>query len=311
MDKATIIENIDKIRIARGMTKKQLAEAAGYKNPGSVCKRNSLGEISLDNVFRFAKALGVEPYVLLKGEVKEATEFEVPFDARSLYPQNFAYDGLVERYEHSNLSEHEKHVTIMDEFYRIHVPSLLDVIETDFSQRDREIIEMYWKRNMSLSDIARHYNLSRERVRQIIAKILRKIGCIKRREKYTMASPDEINEYRKEVIQLTMAINTHKERLSEAIDNERILVRTPIEELNLSVRPYNCLVRSGYHFVDELIGIPADNLTKIHGLGIKSLDELLQKLHEYGIEIEQRENGELFTAPIMTKENRFLTKGDN
>lgn len=305
MDKDTIIKNIDKIRIARGMTKKQLSEIAGYKNANAVCRRNSLGEISLDNVFRFAKALGVEPYVLLKGEVKEVTEFEVPFDVWSLYPQNFAYDGLVERYEHSNLSEHEKHVTIMDEFYRIHVPSLLDVIETDFSQRDREIIEMHWKRNMSLSDIARHYNLSRERVRQIIAKDLRKIGHIKRREKYTMVPPEEVDEYRKAVSKLTMTINMHKERLSEAIDNERILVRTPIEELNLSVRTYNCLNRSGYHFLDELIGISADNLTKIRNMGVKSLDELLQKLHEYGIGIEERENGELFTAPIMTKENCF------
>ena len=96
MDKATIIENIDKIRIARGMTKKQLGEAAGYKSPVSVYRRAISSEISLDNVFRFAKALGVEPYILLKGDIKETTEFEVPFDIRSLYPQNFVYDAVVE-----------------------------------------------------------------------------------------------------------------------------------------------------------------------------------------------------------------------
>lgn len=141
---------------------------------------------------------------------------------------------------------------------------------------------------------------------------MRKIAKMSRREKYIMVPPEEVDEYRKAVSKLTIAINTHKERLSEAIDTERILVRTPIEDLDLSVRTYNCLNRSGYHFIDELIGIPADNLTKIRNMGVKSLDELLQKLHEYGIGIEERENGELFTAPIMTKENCFNeTKGDN
>ncbi len=171
MDKATIIENIDKIRIARGMTKKQLGEAAGYKSPVSVYRCAVSGEISLDNVFRFAKALGVEPYILLKGEIKETTEFEVPFDIRSLYPQNFVYDAIVEYYECSQLSENEKQKTITDILYKIHVPSLLNVIKSDFSKRDQEIIEMYWKKNMFLSDIAKYYNRTIERIRQVTKKL--------------------------------------------------------------------------------------------------------------------------------------------
>lgn len=310
MDKAIIIQNIDKIRIARGMTKKQLGEAAGYKSPVSIYRRAVSGEISLDNVLRFAKALGVEPYILLKGEIKETTEFEVPFDIKSLYPQNFVYDAIVEYYERRQLSEDEKQKTITDILYRIHVPSLFNVIKSDFSERDQEIIEMYWKKNMTISDIAKYYNRTLECIRQVIKKSMRKIARMSRREKYIMVPPEEVDEYRKAVSKLTMAIDTYKEHLSEAIDSERVLVRTPIDDLKLSVRTYNCLARSGYNFVDELVGIPAYDLAKIRNMGRKSFDELLQSLQEYGIGIEERENGELFTTPIMTKEN-VLTKGDN
>lgn len=51
-----------------------------------------------------------------------------------------------------------------------------------------------------------------------------------------------------------------------------------IEELNLSVRTYNCLKRAGINTVDELRVIPIDELEMIRGMGERGLEEIAEKL---------------------------------
>ncbi len=65
-------------------------------------------------------------------------------------------------------------------------------------------------------------------------------------------------------------------------DLERILEMT-IEELDLSVRSYNCLKRAGINTVGELVRKPEDEMMKVRNLGKKSLEEVEQKLDELGL----------------------------
>ena len=58
---------------------------------------------------------------------------------------------------------------------------------------------------------------------------------------------------------------------------------TPIEDLNLSVRSYNCLKRAGINTVKELISRSSDDLYKIRNFGKKSFDEITLKLKELGL----------------------------
>ena len=51
-----------------------------------------------------------------------------------------------------------------------------------------------------------------------------------------------------------------------------------IEELDLSVRSYNCLKRGGINTVDELISKTEEEMMKVRNLGRKSLEEVVQKL---------------------------------
>ena len=63
----------------------------------------------------------------------------------------------------------------------------------------------------------------------------------------------------------------------------------PIEELDLSERPRNCLKRAQINTIGELIQKTADDLLAITNFGQKSLDEVIQKLDERGLSLRSRE----------------------
>lgn len=58
-----------------------------------------------------------------------------------------------------------------------------------------------------------------------------------------------------------------------------------IDELELSVRSYNCLKRAGINTVEELINKTPDEMMKVRNLGKKSLEEVLAKLKEMGLQL--------------------------
>lgn len=70
---------------------------------------------------------------------------------------------------------------------------------------------------------------------------------------------------------------------------EKILEMT-IEELDLSVRSFNCLKRAGINTVNDLIEKSAEEMMKVRNLGKKSFDEVREKLHSLGYELNSEEN---------------------
>lgn len=63
----------------------------------------------------------------------------------------------------------------------------------------------------------------------------------------------------------------------------------PIEELDLSVRPYNCLKRAGIHTVGDLIRKTEEEVVAVKNFGRKSLDEVREKLALHGLSLRQPE----------------------
>ena len=63
----------------------------------------------------------------------------------------------------------------------------------------------------------------------------------------------------------------------------------PIEDLDLSERPRNCLKRAQVNTVGELVQKTEDDLLAITNFGQKSLDEVLQKLDERGLSLRTKE----------------------
>ena len=73
---------------------------------------------------------------------------------------------------------------------------------------------------------------------------------------------------------------------SSSEDKDRI-TEMQIEELELSVRSYNCLKRAGISTVGELCNKTQDEMMKVRNLGRKSLDEVVEKLSEMGLHFRE------------------------
>ncbi len=71
-------------------------------------------------------------------------------------------------------------------------------------------------------------------------------------------------------------------------DREKVLDK-PIEDLELSVRSYNCLKRAGINYVHELTQKTENEMGKVRNLGKKSLEEVQQKLAELDLSLREEE----------------------
>ena len=98
-----------------------------------------------------------------------------------------------------------------------------------------------------------------------------------------------INDHMMLFIQLTdEAMNVETMVEKEETKKEKILDMT-IEELDLSVRSYNCLKRAGINTVEELINRTPEDMMKVRNLGKKSLDEVVAKLRSLGFDLRKDE----------------------
>ena len=71
------------------------------------------------------------------------------------------------------------------------------------------------------------------------------------------------------------------------IDTMTKTLETPIEEVEFSVRAYNCLKRAGIHTVQDLVNKKEVEVTRIRNLGKKSLKEVLDKVAELGLTFKE------------------------
>ena len=69
---------------------------------------------------------------------------------------------------------------------------------------------------------------------------------------------------------------------------EKVLEMT-IEELDLSVRSFNCLKRAGINTVEDLINKSEDDMMKVRNLGRKSLEEVVYKLNSLGFSLQKED----------------------
>ncbi len=73
------------------------------------------------------------------------------------------------------------------------------------------------------------------------------------------------------------------------VDSTNKVLDMTIEELDLSVRSYNCLKRAGIQTVQELSDKTEEEMIKVRNLGKKSLKEVKEKLHELGLSFKPSE----------------------
>jgi DNA-directed RNA polymerase subunit alpha len=74
----------------------------------------------------------------------------------------------------------------------------------------------------------------------------------------------------------------------EETKKEKVLEMT-IEELDMSVRSFNCLKRAGIDTVEDLTNMTEEKMIHVRNLGKKSLEEVIQNLHSLGLDLKKEE----------------------
>ena len=113
-------------------------------------------------------------------------------------------------------------------------------------------------------------------------------GALKPYEAISLAAKILV-EHLNMFVELTdMAVNMEVMSEAQSDTTNKVLDMT-IEELDLSVRSYNCLKRAGIQTVQDLAAKSEDDMMKVRNLGKKSLEEVIQKLEELGLGLKPSE----------------------
>lgn len=187
-------------------------------------------------------------------------------------------------------------------FNNIDYKEIVDNFETNFelaceevlTPREKIIICERYRCYKTLEEIGKELNVTRERVRQIESKALRKLGTRKniilnKKNKYDKIRQLEENEIRaklKAEMSYEVALEIIKEHAIENNMNVETLVSGVdrddlIDNLNLSVRSYNGLKRAGIDTISQIKKLSYPEIANIRNLGKKSANEIVDKLKDY------------------------------
>ena len=113
-------------------------------------------------------------------------------------------------------------------------------------------------------------------------------GIIPAKEAISLAAK-VLNEHLKLFIDMSDEAKTREIMVERAeVKKEKVLEMT-IEELDLSVRSFNCLKRAGIDTVEDLIDRTEEDMMKVRNLGRKSLEEVILKLNSLGLSLKKYE----------------------
>ena len=170
-------------------------------------------------------------------------------------------------------------------------------------QREREILQYRFKDKLTFDDIAKIYNVTRERIRQIEIKALRKLRHPNRLKyiKYGVFGvidgirEEYYNKYAKlerQLIELCKVNEMAADKIIKENELKKKYETVKIEMASFSVRTYTVLKRAGINTISELSHLSYNDLCNIRNHGKRSLNEIIDKLKSYGYEVNYTANGE-------------------
>lgn len=171
----------------------------------------------------------------------------------------------------------------------------LDFVMKVLNDLERAAILLYYQRGMKLEEVGREFNLTRERVRQIIRRGVRRMQtptCIRalrvglKTAEGTEAAEARLCELEAQIARLEKQLGERKAAVDELsaicaeIPEALTGLSTPVVDLGLSVRSTNCLWRAGYDTLGKVIDAAEDGKLKdVRNMGKKSQAEVLAMLY--------------------------------
>lgn len=182
------------------------------------------------------------------------------------YPDNLLYDIFGREWEYPRPADFD---------------GSLEYVLHSLTERERRVLDFRYKDGLTFEAIGKRECVTRERIRQINAKALRKLR-----------HPDRLN-YLKYGVSGVIARKTESARKAALASLPKPDIPEsdiPLEELDLSVRSYSCLKRAGINTLREIAEMTFDELCHVRNLGKKSIGEISCMLTRHGISF--RKGGE-------------------
>lgn len=229
--------------------------------------------------------LSEEGYAELARTAKNALRaLDMRTGSDSGWPYNMLEDCCYNKYEYNWDTElYEDTATIQNELSEDRLRGIEHALET-LTERERDCLVKYYRDGRSYKDIAKDYQVTQERIRQVIAKALRKLRYPTRRKflllGYKIGTGEVYREEREKVLEeLRRARTDAKEKFDKMVDGEEEEKGVPISDMELSMRSWNCLRRAGFETAEQ-VAEKVGSLRSIRNLGRRSEEEILAKLRE-------------------------------
>ena len=163
------------------------------------------------------------------------------------------------------------------------------------TEREQKVIREMYVNTLRLEDVGKIFGVTRERIRQIQCKAMRKLRHPSKSKYYIKGKSvvDAEIKLREELHEIEKQNNLDAIKKAWEEEQEQKIARAiemkeenwAIENFGFSVRTYNCLKRAGFKTLPEIARLTKSQAMKIRNLGRKSLDELERKLNEWGFEL--------------------------
>ena len=182
------------------------------------------------------------------------------------YPENLLYDIFGGEWEYPRPADFD---------------GSLEYVLHSLTERERRVLDFRYKEGLTYEEIGKRECVTRERIRQINAKSFRKLR-----------HPGRLN-YLKYGISGVIARQSESAREAALASLPKPDIKPEdiaLEELDLSMRSYNCLKRAGMHTLRDVAEMTFDELCHVRNLGKKSIGEISCMLTRHGISF--RKGGE-------------------
>jgi len=194
------------------------------------------------------------------------------------------------------------------------------VLYTYLTERETMILHKYYRDGMNFEQIGKECSVTRERIRQIQMKAIRKLGhpirqqylidgvCgamfVKQKQTAEELVKSTLNEtatclkrIAEDIKQIayqaqTGAIIAQAEQVEEQAKKIGVNLSEPIEDMDFSVRTFNCLKRAGADTLGRITQKSRLELERLHDMGKKSVDEIEDYLHSKGLELAEEKADE-------------------
>lgn len=215
------------------------------------------------------------------------------------YPINAIIDVMLFSYNRAKYTKQEwngKRDEVAYSFNNIPLTeATFELVLLELSNNERAAIHRYYRDGQTTKQIAEEFKLSVSRIGQIIHKAWREL----RRPSRLYKIQHGIEAYCK-----MKADEAYKKGLSEGHENgyvegykaacelstadaQKALEAAPditLEDLDLSVRAYNCLKRGGFSTLKQLANADPERVARVRNLGKKSYEEVIETLKKYNID---------------------------